>query len=149
MITLHLTEEELQQYAMEGVLPDSMVAGHLEACQSCQSKLAAYQLMFKSIQAQPAPAFGFDLASLVVAQLPSPKPVRKPNNSLIYLLILLGVILTCIALYQLRFYLAGFLTGIAPLMIYLLLATLIPISIVLGVDMYKSYQKKMHLLDFS
>lgn len=148
MITKHLTDDEIQQYALHRLNCETKIVEHIQLCEECMAKAATYQLLFTSIKQQPEPAFDFNLSELVLAQLSAPKPRVLPDNFFVYLLASVTILFAGTLIYLFREYLANLFTGIPPLLIYLIVTTVITVLIVLGIDMYKSYQKKMSLLDF-
>ena len=73
MITVHLTEAELQVYVTEPHVLGAEQMFHVQGCAWCQTKAANYALLFKSIQNTAKPAFDFNLSALVMEQLPASK----------------------------------------------------------------------------
>ena len=71
--TPHLAERALQEAAAAAQLPAAELA-HLRGCPQCQGRAAAYQHLFAAAAQLPPPAFEFDLAAAVVAQLPRARP---------------------------------------------------------------------------
>ncbi|MDP4263614.1 MAG: hypothetical protein Q8941_13895 [Bacteroidota bacterium] len=147
MTDKHPADNEIQQYVLEISACEAKIVEHVEACEECKSKVAAYQLLFTGIREQPGPAFDFNLEKMVLAQLAPPKTKRSPENFYLYLFVMLGIALTGTVLYIYRSYVAGLFEGIAPLSIYLIVTTVSIILIALIIDMYKNYQKKMKALN--
>ncbi len=145
MLDKHLTDEEIQQFLLEGQ-PHNNMAEHLRVCKDCKAKTEAYELLFTGISEQEKPAFDFNLAELVAAQLPKQKAAdakdRLPIFLLAFVIILLGA-----AGYVFRQYLALLFAGIASLVVYLMIISVIIILLFFCLDMYKNYQKKMQALD--
>ncbi|QEC79228.1 hypothetical protein [Mucilaginibacter ginsenosidivorax] len=73
MSSYHPTDNELQQYALEGMGLGEDVSTHIQGCAACSAKLANYRLLTRQISALQKPAFDFNLADLVLQQLPAPK----------------------------------------------------------------------------
>jgi hypothetical protein len=147
MTTNHLTEDELQQYAMDSVGCASTIRDHILLCEDCKAKAASYQLLFSGINQQPAPVFDFDLQQLVLAQLPAPAPKTAADKYLIYIMVAIAVILAGIAVYLFRSYLATLFLG-SSFIAYIAVTTIITILLLQAVDVYSSYQQKMKALDF-
>ena len=80
----HLSDHELQLSAAAAPLP-ATAAAHLRDCRQCQAQLAVYQQLFAAAAHLPPPAFAFDLAAVVLAQLPRAKPAFP------WVLVLVGV----------------------------------------------------------
>ncbi|MGI4733870.1 MAG: hypothetical protein ACRYG7_01690 [Janthinobacterium lividum] len=79
MTSPHLAERALQEAAepiSQLPIPRLPVpqAAHLRGCRQCQGRVAAYQHLFSAVAQLPPPAFSFDLAAGVLAQLPRAQP---------------------------------------------------------------------------
>lgn len=147
MSTQHLTEEEIQQYAMDNPGSNNKAAEHIHSCGQCREKAETYRLLFDGIQQQRQPAFDFDLTELVMAQLPLPAQKATKENLLIYFFIIGAVAVTGLAWYFFRGYVTILFRSFAPVLAYLLITAFITLSILLILDMYKNYKKKLHVLD--
>lgn len=148
MKALHLTDEEIQEYAIDRSAVDMAIREHAGICEECKARVEGYQLLFHAIKQQPPPAFDFDLAELVMAKLPAAKPVPSNGNSIIYMLAFAAISLTGAVLYYFRAFIASLFTSITPVLIYLTAATIITLAVMLSMDMYKNYHRKMKALDF-
>jgi CHASE2 domain-containing sensor protein len=148
MKALHLTDEEIQDYVLDKSGVSMTVTKHAGTCEECKAKVANYQLLFTAIKHQPQPSFDFDLAELVIAKLPAVKPVATNSNSFIYMFALAAIALTGAALYYFRVFIASLFTSITPLLIYLTATSIITLAVMLSMDMYKNYHRKMKALDF-
>jgi hypothetical protein len=73
MSSYHPSDNELQQYALEGTFEGQYIAAHAQGCAACSAKLANYHLLNRQMNVMQKPAFDFDLAGLVLGQLPAPK----------------------------------------------------------------------------
>jgi len=148
MITKHLSEDEIQQYALDRSVCESKIANHVQLCEECQAKVATYQLLFTGISQQQEPSFDFSLSELVLAQLPEPKLNFWRDSFLIYLLIFVIILLAGFLSWIFRGHVLSHFVDVTPFVIYLIVTTAIILLIALGFDMYKSYHKKMSNLDF-
>ena len=148
MLTKHLTDDEIQMYALDDQGCEIKIIEHIKLCSQCKAWAEAYQLLFTGIKQQPEPSFNFDLSALVLAQLPSSGAVPSRNNLAVYLFIFIGIVLMGTLFYIFRDYTITLFAGIASLVIYLILITVLTILAALCFDMYKNYQKKMAALDF-
>ena len=146
MIANHLTEDQLQQYALDKMALPLAVHIHLDSCGDCREKVTAYQLLFTAIKEEETPVFDFDLQELVLSQLPAPGVKTSKDNRLVYLLVVITIVFSSIAIYLFRYYLGSlfsnlsFITSLAAVII-------IPMLLAQGADMYRIYQKKMKTLD--
>ncbi len=76
MTSPHLPEPALQVAAESLASLPASQAAHLRACPQCQRQVAIYRQLYAAAAQLPAPAFSFDLAASVLAQLP--QPAAKP-----------------------------------------------------------------------
>ncbi len=146
MSTDHLSDNQIQQYALDGRRGDVNIANHLAACPACNAKLVNYQVLAQQISILPQPAFDFNLADLVLQQLPAPK-AEFPWISV------LAIVLTVLFLGTMSIAFGGIITQMLR-DIPAMLATLLGITtlgIILGqvVTMYKEHQEQMKKLDFN
>ncbi|WP_276503968.1 hypothetical protein [Terrimonas pollutisoli] len=144
MLDKHLTDEEIQRFLLDGKQSNSNMADHLRVCNDCKARVATYELLFAGIAEQEKPCFEFNLAELVVAQLPKKQVAadRLPIFLLAFVMILLGG-----AGYVFRQYLALLFAGIGSLAVYLMIISVFVILLFFCLDMYKNYQRKMQALD--
>ena len=147
MVIKHLTDDEVQQYAIDKQQCEIKIAEHIRLCEECRIKVEVYQLMIKGIKEQSQPVFDFDLSAAVLDQLPLQSP-RATNDKLltgIFVFICIGLIGT--AFYFFRGYLDSMFKGIATISIYLITISAITVIAWVIVEMYKKYQKEMKVLD--
>lgn len=147
MVAKHLTDDEIQQYAFDRSNCESRIIVHVQLCTTCKERVATYELLIAAIAQQPQPRFDFNLSELVVERIPVSKPQFFSEHFFVYLIILASILSIAGSVYLYRSYLAPLFTGIAPLMIYLIAVPTIMVMAAVSIDMYKSYQKKMAILD--
>lgn len=139
MKTTHLSDHEIQQYALAEHSSSAQNILHMEQCQHCRKAALAYQLLFEEIKQQAAPSFDFDLSHHVLSQLPPPK--TKP----VFGLYLLFAVLAFFALAAgLTTYLSA---GISSLLNWLIIIAFGMLAAGLLADQFASYKKKMHTLN--
>ena len=146
MVIKHLTDDEVQQYVVEKQHCEVKVVEHIHFCEVCRAKVEVYQLMIKEIKQQPQPAFDFDLAKMVMQQLPQAKKKVSNDKLLIWLFVSIGIIFIAGALYFFQSYFELF-EGLKTIFIYLIAITAITVLVYLLIDLYKKYQKEMKVLD--
>jgi hypothetical protein len=147
MTTKHLSEQEIQQYALDKSGCDKNITGHVEVCKNCQANVEAYLQLFSAISEQRKPAFSFDLSALVLEQLPKPESKFSKDGFYIYVLGFVALALIAIILYSARSYLSKIFTGILPMTMYLITISAITILIFQSIEMYRKYQKQMNALN--
>jgi|ERR1022692_53757 hypothetical protein len=147
MTTKHLSEPEIQQYALDKSCCGNDIAEHMQSCALCLANAEAYLQLFSVIHEQPKPVFGFDLSNLVLQQLVKTESKFSLSSFFIYLLVFVSVSATGIAAFLFRKYLINMFTGILPMTTYLILITAIAILIFQSLEMYRKYQKQMNALN--
>jgi hypothetical protein len=147
MITRHLTDDEIQEFVLDPAVCKTGIAGHVRGCEQCRTKAVNYRLLVTGIKLQPPPVFDFNLAESVLAQLPAKKAGFRREELLIYLVVFGGLVLAGMSFYVFRSYIGNILTGITPILIYLMAVTFLIILVMYVIDMHKNYQEKMNELD--
>ena len=146
MVTKHVTDDEVQQYAVDKTNCEKRIVAHIHLCEECRSKAEVYQLLITGIKQQPQPAFNFDLSELVVQQLPSRK--EKTNDRfLLWVLLFVGIGFIGTILYYFEGSFVYLFNGIAAIFIYLMIITALTVFTGLFIDMYRKYDNEMKLLD--
>ena len=149
MNTEHILELEIQQYALQKESCSIQIINHINSCEVCRAKSDVYKLLFTEIKEQPRPVFDFNLVDLVMNQLPELKQRSIFEKALIFTAGFVLMLITLFVIYVYRFYLSDSLTGIAPILIYLIITTLASLSIFLGFDMLAKYHRQMKILNFN
>lgn len=98
MTSPHLPEPALQAAAESLAYLPAAQAAHLHACPACQRQVAAYRQLYAATAQLPAPAFDFDLAASVLAQLPARKPAAAWALGLVAVLVV-GVLAVFVLLF--------------------------------------------------
>ncbi|MDJ1482845.1 hypothetical protein QNI16_20255 [Cytophagaceae bacterium YF14B1] len=146
MMTEHLSEEEIQQYALDNTACGEAVKVHVHACPHCRQKVENYQLLFMAIKAQPPATFDFDLAESVLEKLPQPR--KSLGNVLVSFILGLAILGMGCLLYFFRGQLASLFSGIASLTIYLILIASLAIFGFLCIDKYMRFVKQTKKLNY-
>lgn len=142
----HLSEEEIQQYALGKA--GSNTIKHIGSCTFCGAKAANYQLIFTEMDELPQKTFDFDAASLVLAQLPQPEPAPSRDEGWLYLLIFAALASISIPVYVYRLYFFKVFTDILPVAMYLIVLVTLFILVFQGIEMFRKYQKQMNKLNY-
>ncbi|MEZ2337381.1 hypothetical protein AB6735_17180 [Mucilaginibacter sp. RCC_168] len=146
MNKVHLSEEEIQQYALgKGNLN---TIEHIGSCVSCEAKAANYRLIFSEMDELPQPAFDFDVASLVLAQLPQPETTVAGDERWFYLLIFAALASIGIPVYVYRLYFFKMFKGILPEAMYLVVLIILFILVFQGIEIFRKYQKQLNILNY-
>ena len=146
MVVKHLTDDEVQQYAVDKPNCEKRITSHIHLCEECRSKVEVYQLLITGIRQQPQPAFNFNLSELVVQQLPSPKE-KASDSLLLWVLLFIGIGFIGAIFYYFEGSFVYLFRGIAAIFIYLIIITALTVITGLFIAMYKKYDSEMKLLD--
>src|SRR5665648_252695 len=138
MTTKHLSEAEIQQFALGKENCNSQTIDHIQSCETCLVKADTYKLIFTEIKVQPKPVFEFNLTDLVMNQLPQPKQNTSFENIVLYITAIVSVMITGFAIFFFRSFLSNAVTGITPIVSYLVITTLASILLFLCCLLYTS-----------
>jgi len=147
MTNNHLSEMDIQQYALNKPVADPAIVLHLQECEMCSSRVSAYALLFSAIKDVPKPAFDFDLAGLVLSQIPKSGPSFSGSMSSVYLLAGAIIFALAIPVYLYWNHIANLFVGILPLGMYLIVTPALIILVFQGILLYKKYENKMNILN--
>ncbi|WEA00573.1 hypothetical protein [Mucilaginibacter sp. SJ] len=142
----HLSEEEIQGFVLgQGRSEDIK---HLSSCPLCSSKAANYRSILSTINDLPKPAFDFDVASLVIAQLPVQKSKVTAGDTWVYLLVFAAIGSLIIPIYLYRDELLKMFNGVLPVALYLIVLAAILILVFQGLEIFRKYRKQMNSLNY-
>jgi hypothetical protein len=140
----HLTDQEIQEYAITSRDHELPAIEHLRQCDVCSLKVKNYQQIVIGIKGQPKAEFPFNLSALVIAQI-SPKRAADSNVPFLWIA---GVILLVIAGYLCGIYLSSLFPGISSMTFYLVSITASALLIFQGTALYRKYKRLLDRLDF-
>lgn len=156
MNTGHVSEMELQQYALEPSGCSTGTLEHMEACPRCRDEVAAYRLMFTGIGEQPKASFDFDLSAAVLSRLPRPVPIPRissPQSATrfgpgAWSMAFLCCCTVVIPLYLFRKNISSMFDGMSQFFMYSAVAAagIIVLSRLIG--MYRNYLRQVEALNF-
>ena len=144
----HLNDIEIQQYVLGKENCDTEMVEHMQHCTNCAAKAAQYTLVFDGIEQQEKPVFNFNLADLVVAQLPKPQPKVANKKWFFYFIIFIVLFSVCAIFYLFGNNLKNLFFGTTPILTGLIITTVAILLVFLSIDMYRKYQVQMDALNF-
>lgn len=139
----HINEIEIQQYVLRKADCDIIIIEHINHCQKCRAEVEVYELLFAEIKKEPNPVFDFDIANLVIQQLPE-KQDFSFDKYLITLLSGVSITVLSIFIYLTNQYFPTVFNGISSIQFSLIMVTILLISIFLYIDMKRDYKSKMN-----
>ena len=146
MKNTHLTDEQIQQYALDATNSPETWTEHIGHCAHCQQQVRAYQILFEGIEVQEKAVFDFDLAELVMEQLPQPKPVQ--DKPFMYAVAAVVVLMIGVVGYMFGNSLVGLFSYLQPVLVGLVMIASSGVMVFLGMDMYQRYKAQMKALNF-
>jgi hypothetical protein len=144
----HLTDAEVQQYALKNSSCAFEISEHVQHCPNCKIRAELYSQLFDAISEQEKPIFEFNLADLVLEKLPKHEKKVINKNSLLFIMVFITVLLIYTFSYFFGKQVAGVFAGMTPIIIGLLITTVTSILIFLCTDNYKKHLTKMQALNF-
>lgn len=143
----HLSDPELQEYALHSENCPPQFNVHIQSCNFCSQKAELYQLIFSSGMTPEAPMFDFDLTETVMQRLPEPQPAALEKSYIIYW-VGAGVFLGAGVLVYLLFMTStGFLFDkLTPMTLGFSITTFLAIFAVLGIDIFQKHTKQLKVL---
>lgn len=139
----HINEIEIQQYVLRKDDCDINIIEHINHCQKCKAEVEIYQLLFAEIKKQPDPVFEFDIANLVMQQLPE-KQNFSFDKYLVALLSGVSITVLSISIYLIYQYFPTLFTGISSMQLSLIMVTTFLISIFIYIDMNRNFKNQMN-----
>jgi hypothetical protein len=144
----HPSELQIQEYALDKSNCTTEVISHIESCAECSVDVKTYFLLFKKIADQPAPAFEFDLSTLVVSQLEHANPKLSVDHFVGGFLVIFSSCSIGIPLFIFRNNILYIFNGVPPFFIYSILGSTSVIVIAKILLMFKKYHNQIRLLNF-
>lgn len=141
----HLTDAMIQQYVLDKSLTDLSANEHMITCEQCRLKASDYSMLFSEIQNLPTPSFNFNLAGLVMAQLPKQK--KQWSWSLV-LVTFSAIIIIAVPFYFFQQYFQDILAGMSILILSLIGIMILMILVFQILEEYRKYDKRISSLDF-
>ena len=148
MINNHLTDFEIQEIALYKNTCLEEAAKHISTCASCKIKVEQYELIFQGIKSQVEPSFNFNLSTLVLNAIPETSQNDLSEKSITYVISLVTIPILCGIMFLLKLSLSNLLSTISPMMIYLVITSVLSLSVFLFIEMYLKYKKQMQSLNF-
>lgn len=142
----HLTEEEIQHYALNEDAFLDVISGHVTVCEECTLRVKEYQAVLRALSEQPTPVFDFDLTAAVLDRM---EPVKNSagNSWLLWVVVPLCVLMAGGSIFIFRDYLLSLYAGVGSFTLYLIITGATTLFVILCIDMYKNFQKKIRALE--
>jgi len=146
MNTVHLDEEQLQQYAITGVTGQAEQA-HLAGCNDCRLELRAYQLLYQSLQETETPVLELKTEELIPFWLPETTASERNETRYLYGFLLAPLVLLIVWVVAFWTKISWVFIGIAPVAIAVGLLLFFAILYLQLRELYTTYRKKLNALN--
>ncbi|MDY8137058.1 hypothetical protein [Aquimarina sp. 2201CG5-10] len=148
MKTIHVSDYDIQQFTFDLSECEAEVVKHINSCEICKRRVEEYQLLSNTIKSQPDPIFEFNLSDQVLEQLEISPEKESTYGYFIYVLIVLsiGVVTSCLFYFKEIF--IDLFKSTAAISTYLIISVTVLISLVMVFDMFRSFNKKIDLLNY-
>lgn len=147
MKTTHPSDHDIQQYIFDVSECTTVIIAHISSCSICKMRAERYVSLSHAIKEQPEPSFDFDVSERVLQQLVI-APKKEPSyDYFTYALIALSIGIVVFSLYLFKDIFMDLLTRSAALT-YFIISIMLLISMVLCLDMLRSFNKKMNILNY-
>lgn len=145
MSKIHLSEEQLQRYVLDG-FTDPAAVEHVAHCAHCQLQINAYQMLYSHIREAEAPLLDAQTERFILDQLPDVKMEERRETRYLYSLLFgaIGVLVAVLAgcWRTISWVFSDIATGGLALGLLLLLF----ISAMQLKELYNTYQKRIRAL---
>lgn len=140
----HLSDEQIQEFVLHQPAVEPALQAHVQVCELCRSKVAAYELIIAAIEQQPAPALDFNISELVLSEIETQK--QRNRYWWLYLIVFGAVVITGAVIYQFRKDITALFAGAGYFFIYLAAVISLFIAIAVVIDQLKTYKTKMKII---
>ncbi|HEX2846550.1 MAG TPA: hypothetical protein VHN59_08375 [Chitinophagaceae bacterium] len=148
MISQHISEEDIQLYVLDASKVKEEVAQHLEQCPACKARVKEYEMLFTGIGSLPKASFDFDVAALVLPQLPEKKKASSYKIAGITIAVIAAAGLISLPFILLQFRVNELWENISPWLIGLAAVMAVAFIGISLWEMYERYRQQIRKLNF-
>ncbi|MBN8876664.1 MAG: hypothetical protein J0I32_03905 [Sphingobacteriales bacterium] len=147
MISQHILEEDIQLYVLDASQVKEETMQHLEHCTACQARVREYEMLFTGIGSLPKALFDFDVAALVLPQLPEKKKVSSYKIAGIAMVVIAAGLISLLFI-LLQYRLNELWQNISPWVIGLISVVAVAFIGISLWEMYERYRQQLKKLNF-
>jgi hypothetical protein len=145
MTTPHLSDDDIQQYALDPSRCSRQECDHIESCEICSEAMIAYKSVITQINTASRPSFDFDVYAVVAERLPQ----RSSGLSwTIISVVTLVMIVTAFVFIRGQQYLLGILPSVPIILLQLIGVAVFTAMIFQLIETFHDYRRKMKALKF-
>ncbi|WP_436491652.1 hypothetical protein [Chitinophaga sp. ARDCPP14] len=146
MSKIHLSEEQLQRYALEE-FADPAAARHIADCLHCQMQIRTYQMLYSHIKESEVPLPDFETAHLIPDLLSAASAPDRKEALYLYGLLFGAIGLVAAGLIACWSTISWIFSGIAAVGLVPGLLLLSGVLIMQFMELYNTYRKKIRTLN--
>ncbi len=147
MKDIHVNDLDIQRYTFDQQECEPQIIKHIQSCEECNERVELYLSLSSTIKNQPEPTLEYNLSQLVLDQLPSNKEVETNDSYLISIIILAIAGFFILTLFSFRETIIYLLDSTFAYQNYLIISIIVFVSIVLVLDLFRSFYQKINLLN--
>jgi hypothetical protein len=148
MKTTHVSDHDIQQFTFDLSECEAEIIKHIDSCGACKKRAEIYLSLSNTIKDQPDPVFEFNLAELVLKQLETSPEKQSVYTYIIYFLIMLSIGVVVSVLYFFKDIFIDLFSNTTAIPIYFIISVAMLISFTLGLDISRTFNKKINMLNY-
>lgn len=141
MRTSHLSELEIQQYALRELDCVEAIEEHIKLCEKCRSQVQTYATLFSAIVWQDKPVL--DISEIVMRQISKPKVRNAFQGMLFYCICIVSVVVLGSSFYFLENQLHPLFSNLKLISLYCFVVISCTLLVLLLTEQYKIFKQKM------
>lgn len=146
MKNIHVSDFDIQQFLFDPLDCEAQIIKHINSCEECKKRVDTYVLLSSSIKNQTEPELEYNLAQLVLDEIPSNKEIAHSDTYLNTIIILTtSFVLLILVLFRETFVFLIYNT-IAQ-QSYFVISIAFFISFILVYDIFKTFNTKLEILN--
>lgn len=143
----HLSDHDIQQFAFDPSECSIGIIEHVSSCSVCKKRVENYVVLSNKIKNLPEPSLGFDLSDQVLRQLEISPEKKSMVHYFIYFLIGLSTVLVFTCLFYFKEVFIDLFKSSSAISTFLIISVALLISLTMVLDMLRSYNKKINMLN--
>ena len=149
MKTIHVSDHSIQKFAFDLSECEAEIVNHIHSCGECKKRVEGYLSLSNTIKEQTTPVLDFNLTELILDQLPLSSKKESAYNYFIYFLILISIGVVAAALYFFKDTLVNLFSNTSAIPISFIISVAMLIVFALSIDLVRSFNKKVDMLNYS
>lgn len=149
MKTIHVNDYDIQKFTFDLSECETKIIKHIHSCEECKMRVESYLLLSNTIKDETEPILDFNLTELVFDQLLLSSKQQSIYNYFIYILIMVSIGVIASVLYFFKETLIDLFSNTTAITISFIISVVILIAFALSLDLVRSFNKKINILNYS